>query len=320
MKKRTKTPLFSKITIQSIVGISKQYFFDLNPQRINLNRIFKNTLQSFFLFLFLQTTSYGLTSEWNNKSKEGWFFYQDPKKEEEIKEKFINKKNIIKRPKNEFYEDLTDEEFIKQLPADFSTLTAYEFRQSFSRMKDIAIQKPTPTNVILLQSMNNYMSNQANLFALNTSRALLDNPLQDSTNIANTNFAKNITKADIAKNIDEGFAKLNEEGLNIVVFFKDYELDQISKYKTVLENKYNIQIHYIDVSNNQEIQEKYNMKIFPEIFATTKTQIKHIGSGAITQDLLLKNIQLQFPSYFNTNDSNIINRFLQKDKQWKKYY
>lgn len=139
-------------------------------------------------------------NEYFDKSKEGWFYYQDPIKEQED--------NRTKE----------DEVFIASLPDDFSKMSTEEFKKSEEHVRDIATMKPTQENINAWKRMIKFANDQSKKFTVNWKMASLLDDQYDYSDIGTGGFSqKNMQTS--KKERDK--AKFLTDNVVFVTFVKD---------------------------------------------------------------------------------------------------
>ena len=153
----------------------------------------------FVIFALISTLAFA-KNEYFEKSKEGWFYYQDP----------------IKEVDNNRTKD--DEAFIANLPDDFTTMSAEEFKKAEEKVRDIAVMKPTKENIMAWKRMVKFTTDQSKKFTVNTKMASLLDDTYEYTEIGSGGFSqKNMQEA--KKQREK--AKYLTENVVFVTFVKD---------------------------------------------------------------------------------------------------
>jgi len=154
-----------------------------------------------FIIIALISTLAFSKNEYFDKSKEGWLYYQDPIKE-------IADNNRTKE----------DESFVANLPEDFTTMSAEEFRKAEEKVRAIAVMKPTQENIIAWKRMVKFATDQGKQFTINAKMASIMDDRFEYNEIGTGGFSqKNMQAAQ--KQRDK--AKYLTENVVFVTFVKD---------------------------------------------------------------------------------------------------
>lgn len=221
------------------------------------------------------STNLNAIDDFFNDSKRGWFYYEKIK---EDKKKKIEKKKKKKEPI--VFTSISD------IPLNsLSSLTAQEFRQAFELAKDTAVMNPTQENVLAVQIMNNFMSNNANEFTASWQRNLLDKNNLIVADAPTTTFQNNLIKK---QKKDEEKAFFENTELNYFVFYDKVDDKLLNIKRLITSLPYRIPTRFININEYPQMKKEYNLEFYPSIYAITPTNKKRITNGnVITQDLIL---------------------------------
>lgn len=114
-----------------------------------------------------------------NEKEEGWFFYKDPPKEEEIEETLeVQKKNVFS-PEETTEPNLPAIPVAKDDEAEFGTVAW--IKANLEKAKETAIDNPTEENIERWALIQRLMMDKAENFTIAAQRVVQGNPLIDET-------------------------------------------------------------------------------------------------------------------------------------------
>lgn len=155
-------------------------------------------MRKYLIFVIFAVFAFG-KNEYFDKSKEGWFYYQDPITEDDNRSK-------------------EDEQFVASMPEDFTTMSAEEFKKAEEKVRAIAVMKPTQTNIMTWKRMVKFSTDQSRLFTTNYRVASIMDDSYDNTDIGSGGFSQNNMKA-VQKERQK--AKYLTENVVFVTFVQD---------------------------------------------------------------------------------------------------
>ncbi|ULO03747.1 conjugal transfer protein TraF [Campylobacter sp. RM12651] len=235
----------------------------------------KNILfHTIILSTIISNSLFSLDNFYDDK-KRGWFYYEKMPIQKE------KKKKEEKKPKEPIV--FTQ---ISQIPLNsLNSLTAQEFRQAFELAKDTAVMNPTQENVLAVQIMNNFMSNNASEFTSSWQKNLLDKNNLIIADTPTTTFESNQIKKE-KKAKEKAFFENSE--LNYFVFYDKVDDKLLNIKRLISTMPYQVPTKYINILEYPNMKKEYNLEHFPSIYAITPTQKKRISNGnLLTQDLII---------------------------------
>ena len=265
----------------------------------------RTSLKLLFIPLLLSAT---IDNDFYKTSKKSWFFgYKETNETNKTKKpKTINPFNIKEMLK------LPDDEFIKAIPLNNLDLyTADGFRKVFSRVKDIAVMKPTQRNVYALKKMQKFMTDQAEKFAKVWYIQTLQNPTElDYPDINPASFAKTANYYKKEAKIKEFFNK-HKDDIGFVVFYNPKDKMSNTRQKWVYEGFKkefpNYDVVWIDVTKRPDLVKKFNIKELPDNFYVYKNKKGEaiwvrIKAGLVSETTLKDNVIFTFENIVKKED------------------
>ena len=245
--------------------------------------------------LFVSSQLYA-TNEFFENGKEGWFYYKSDKKKKQLKNKKEDKKK--------------DQEFMKSIPLNnLSSMQAKEFRETFSKAKEIATMNPTKQNVQIVQIMNKWQTDQSEKFARVWSINMLENPNLEYPDIAKDKYARSAQFHQKEKETIKFFKK-HKENLGYVVFYSMQNEMSYKRQKIVfdaLEKKYDTTVEYVNTDEQSDMIKKFKLATTPEsffIYKNSKAEAiwMRVKSGLATQEEIIKNTMFLYENAIMEKD------------------
>ncbi|ECH3659539.1 conjugal transfer protein TraF [Campylobacter upsaliensis] len=238
------------------------------------------------LLILILFCSLAFANTFFKNKKDGWFYYKE--------------NNITQQEENKTKQLKEDEEFLKNIPIDnLDSLSVKEYKETFERVKEIAVMKPTKGNVALLQKMNKFQLQQSEKFAKVWVINNLENPELEFPQINTTKFAKNqFTEEKEEKR--KIFFKQREGKLSFIVFFTDEnKLESQRLIMKLLNDKYGVKTHYINALENEALAKKLKLdssiEIFFHYFNKNDEEIyMRVKQGYTTAEEIIDNTQFLF--------------------------
>lgn len=257
-----------------------------------------NRISLFILLALSMNLEAGIFFE---DSKRGWFYYEkyaDNNTSEDNKTKMEKRINA-------------DDMFISSIPlSNLDLLTAEEFTQTFEKVRKIAIMNPTKTNVMTMQIMNKWQTDQAEKFAKVWALNLLENPNLEYPEIREDKFGRSeMYKQKQEKMIK--FFKEHKDNFSYVVFISNLNQEINEKQKAVyddIKREYNANVEYVDIDIKKDLIAKFKLSTTPEnffIYRNSKGEAiwQRVKAGLTNKDDILNNTMFLFD-----------NAILEKDK------
>lgn len=220
---------------------------------IIVSKLFSLKTDMKLLYVFIFSYSLVFANTFYQSEKDGWHYYKD--------------NNNAQQEANKTKQLKEDEEFLKNIPINnLDSLSVKEYRETFERVKEIAVMKPTKENVAILQKMNKFQLQQSEKFAKVWTINNLENPTLEFPQINTTKFAKN-QFAQEKEDKRKDFFKQRNGKLSYIVFFTDEK--QLESQKLImqfLQDRYETKTHYINALENEALAKKLKLNASIEIF------------------------------------------------------
>lgn len=230
-------------------------------------------------------------SNYYDKSKEGWHYYQDP-----IKATDDNKSQ-------------EDEKYITSIPLDnLESMSAEEFRKAIDKVKDIAVMKPTQENIMAWKRMVKFSTDQSKLFTVNYKVASIMNDGYEYNDIGTGGFSQNTMK-EAQKQRDK--AKYLTDNIVFVTFAKNTEGKVTQKQIMAnmdLKRDYGVDTRTFSTEDYPDIAEK--LKITNDIenfvYYKDKKEWQRIRRGLIDADTFVSDFMFfeENKDTFKNNNKN----------------
>lgn len=225
-------------------------------------------------------------------SKRGWFYY------EQYADNNITEDNKTKIQKRINEDDV----FISSIPLNnLDLLTAEEFTQTFEKVRKIAIMNPTKTNVMTMQIMNKWQTDQAEKFAKVWALNLLENPNLEYPEIREDKFGRSEMYKQKQEKIAD-FFKNHKNDFSYVVFVSNLNREINEKQKAVyndIQREYDANVEYVDVDIKKDLITKFKLSTTPEnffIYKNSKGEAvwQRVKAGLTNKDDILNNTMFLF--------------------------
>lgn len=185
--------------------------------------------------LILILSCFVFASDFFKNTKEGWFYYIDPPKNEKLKK---------------------EQSFIAKIPQDLTKLSAKDFRETLDKVRDISIMNPTLENMMQYKKMMAFASDQSSKFATNYKLASLLDDKYDYHEVGGGAFSANpLREQKQARDI----AKYLSDNIVFVSFVKEPDSQMTQKQALAnleLRKKYQMDARVFLIDDYPEIQEK----------------------------------------------------------------
>lgn len=219
-----------------------------------------------------------------DKSKEGWFYYEEPPVEEND-----NKKD-------------EDREFISSIPLeDLASLSAKEFRETLDKVRDISVMKPSYKNIMAYKQMTKFATDQSEKFAVNYKLASIIDDSYEYHDIGTGGFTNEALKN---KKEEEGLARHLTENIVFVTFTKNPNSKLTQKQIVAnigMRKEYGVDTRVIALSDFPEMEKRLGITNEIENFVFYKKEQKW---QRIRRNLIDGNTFVKDFIFYDTNKDN----------------
>lgn len=260
----------------------------------------------------------------NDNTKAGWYFYKDPKENQETKqeqeikkeveknkkevEKEIEKFDIpidklLKETKEQREKRKKEEElFMRSIPLNsLDSMSAGEYRETFLKARDIAVMNPSKENVYVVQFMNSWHTQRSKFFSEVWGINLLEDPNNLSSTDPNGSLTAQTKHAETDRKTKEFFEK-NKDKIAYVIFHNPSQIELNNEQEKVFklfQETYGIAYEFIDLSHNYELAQRLKVAATPDSFMVYKSSKgeaiwKRVGFGLVPQATLEQNTILTY--------------------------
>jgi len=256
----------------------------------------------FLLYAYIENSYF-------NDEKRGWFFYETNSTIEQNNTKKKKQKIIFDEKK---LMKMSDEKFMKSIPLNnLDMLSAESFKKIMTRARQIAVMKPTKSNVLVVKKMEKFTTDQAEKYAKVWYVLTLENPNLEYPQIKTTPFAQTPKYYAKQREIKNFFDKHKKDLAFVVFMAKTPQNHMINTrlkwiYKDI-EKEYGIKTEYIDIKERPNLVKKFNIKELPDNFFVYKNKKgeliwERIKAGLVTKESLVNNTMFLFKNAIQEKD------------------
>jgi hypothetical protein len=185
-----------------------------------------------------------------------------------------------------------------------NTLSVKEYKKLSEEIKEIAVMNPTEKNIFNTLVLKKFQDKKATEFMNKTKLVQMQHPELDiALDVGTSKYERSLQSRE-EQFKREDFFKKHKDNLGLIIFYKpeDYNSNKaLENILNMLEYETKINIRYLDLENEavkKMIEEKkINVVKAPDIwlfFQDKKAKWLRIGSGIITKDRLIKEIEFLF--------------------------